>query len=151
MYNVVLVSGTQQRLSVIHIHVFILFQILFFYSLFIFGSAGSSWLHGIFSTFSEQGLLSSCAAQASHCGRFSSCRTQAPGRAGFGSHSTQAQHLRLPGFERVPPELWYTGLAAAQHIGSSQPRDWTCVSYIGRRILYHWVSREALFFRSFSM
>ena len=145
MYNVVLVSGTQQSLSAIHIHVFILFQILFFYSLFIFGSAGSSLLHGIFSTFCEQGLLSSCAAQASHCGSFSYWRTRAPGCAGFGSHSTQAQHFRLPGFERVPPELWYTGLVAAQ------PRDWTCVSYIGRWIPYHWVSRETLFFRSFSM
>ena len=28
--------------------------------------------------------------------------------------------------------------------GSSQPRDWTCVSYIGRQILYHWAIREAL-------
>ena len=27
--------------------------------------------------------------------------------------------------------------------GSSQPRDWTCISYIGRRILYHWVTWEA--------
>ena len=31
--------------------------------------------------------------------------------------------------------------------GSSQPRDWTCISCIsciGRRILYHWVTGEAL-------
>ena len=28
--------------------------------------------------------------------------------------------------------------------GSSQLRDWTCVSCIGRQILYHWVTREAL-------
>ena len=27
--------------------------------------------------------------------------------------------------------------------GSSRPRDWTCVSYIGRQILYPWASREA--------
>ena len=27
--------------------------------------------------------------------------------------------------------------------GSSWPRDWTYVSYISRRILYHWASREA--------
>ena len=26
---------------------------------------------------------------------------------------------------------------------SSQPRDWTCVSCIGRQILYHWAAREA--------
>ena len=28
--------------------------------------------------------------------------------------------------------------------GSSQPRDWTCVSCIGRQILYHWATWEAL-------
>ena len=28
--------------------------------------------------------------------------------------------------------------------GSSWPRDWTCVSCIGRQILYHWATREAL-------
>ena len=27
--------------------------------------------------------------------------------------------------------------------GSSQLRDWTCVSCIGRQILYHWATREA--------
>jgi len=27
--------------------------------------------------------------------------------------------------------------------GSSQPRDWTHVSCIGRQILYHWATREA--------
>ena len=29
--------------------------------------------------------------------------------------------------------------------GSSQPRDWTRASYIGRWILYHWASWEALY------
>ena len=28
--------------------------------------------------------------------------------------------------------------------GSSQPRDWTCVSCFVRQILYHWTTREAL-------
>ena len=28
--------------------------------------------------------------------------------------------------------------------GSSQPRNWTCVSFIGRWILYHWTTTEAL-------
>ena len=28
--------------------------------------------------------------------------------------------------------------------GPSRPRDPTCISYTGRRVLYHWVSREAL-------
>ena len=26
--------------------------------------------------------------------------------------------------------------------GSSRPRDWTCISCIGRQILYHWATRE---------
>ena len=26
--------------------------------------------------------------------------------------------------------------------GSSWPRDWTCISWIGRRILYHWATWE---------
>ena len=30
--------------------------------------------------------------------------------------------------------------------GSSWPRDWTRVSCIGRRILYHWATREALLY-----
>ena len=29
--------------------------------------------------------------------------------------------------------------------GSSPPRDWTCISCIGRWILYHWATWEALF------
>ena len=31
--------------------------------------------------------------------------------------------------------------------GSFQPRDWTCVSWIGRRILYHWATRETRLIR----
>ena len=27
--------------------------------------------------------------------------------------------------------------------GSSQPKEWTCVSCISRRIIYHWATREA--------
>ena len=39
--------------------------------------------------------------------------------------------------------LWQTGLVALRHVGSSWTRDRTCVSYIGRQILYHCVTREA--------
>ena len=41
-------------------------KFLFIY-LFIFGCAGSSLLCSIFSSFREQGLLSSCGVRASHC------------------------------------------------------------------------------------
>ena len=43
------------------------------------------------------------------------------------------------------PEYW--SVAMPNHRVSSQPRDWTRVSYIswiGRHILYHWATREAL-------
>ena len=38
---------------------------------------------------------------------------------------------------------WRTGLAAAQHVGSSQTRDGTHIPCTGSWILYHWASREA--------
>ena len=44
-------------------------------------------------------------------------------------------------------EYWST-LAISSSRVSSQPRDWTCfscVSWIGRQILYHWANQEALF------
>ena len=36
------------------------------------------------------------------------------------------------------------GLAAVQYVGSSQTRDQTHVFCIGRWVLYHWATREAL-------
>ena len=38
--------------------------------------------------------------------------------------------------------LWYTGLVAPLHVGSSWIRDWTHVPCIGRQILSHWTTRE---------
>ena len=35
------------------------------------------------------------------------------------------------------------GLVALQHVGSSRTRVWIWVSCIGRRVLYHWATREA--------
>ena len=52
-----------------------------------------------------------------------------------------------------PPDLPVHGISQARVLkwvaiyfsnGSSQPRDWTCVSCFGRQILYHWTTREAL-------
>ena len=57
--------------------------------LFIFGCAGSSLLHGLFSSRSKQGLLSSCGAQASRC--FSHCGAQALGLTGFSNCGPRAQ------------------------------------------------------------
>ena len=44
---------------------------------------------------------------------------------------------------RDPQYLWYPGLVAPSYVGSSQTRDRTQVSCIGRWILYHWATREA--------
>ena len=38
--------------------------------------------------------------------------------------------------------LWPVGLVALLRVKSSQTRDWTCVPWISRRILYHWTTRE---------
>ena len=49
------------------------------------------------------------------------------------------------------PSSTVTGISRARILhwvpfltpGDSQPRDWICVSCIGRQILYHWATREA--------
>ena len=41
--------------------------------LFLFGYAGFSLLHQLFPSCGKEGLLSSCRAQASHCGGFCAC------------------------------------------------------------------------------
>ena len=97
--------------------------------LFIFGGTESLLLFRVFS---------SCSAQISHFGGFSCCVARALERTGserqvLGS-GAQAQYL------------WRTGLVAPRHLGSSQTRDWTCVSCIGRWILDQWATREALGF-----
>ena len=100
--------------------------------LFIYDCAGSWLLCGLFSSCRQQELLSSCCVQASHQGSFSFSGAWAPECSGFRSCGMWAQ------------ELWCTGLVALRHVRSSQIRDQILVSCIGRRILYHWVSREAL-------
>ena len=51
-----------------------------------------------------------------------------------------------------PPDFSLCGISQARTLewvttsssrGSSQPRDQTCVSYIGKWILYHWATQEA--------
>ena len=63
---------------------------------------------------------------ASHCG------ARALGRAGFTSGSPQAGSLQ------------HMGLVTLRHMGSSQTRDRTHVPCIGRPILNHWATKEAL-------
>ena len=49
-----------------------------------------------------------------------------------------------PGLESTDSTVRLMCLATLQRVGSSQTTDPTCVSCIGKWILYHWVTREAL-------
>ena len=59
-----------------------------------------------------------CCVQASHCGGFSCCGVQALEHVSFASCSAWA-----PGSRAQAPQLWYTGLAAPRHVGSSWITD----------------------------
>ena len=67
----------------------------FFNNLFVFDCTQTWLLHGLFSSCGEQGLLSSCGMQASHCGGFSCCGAWAwvLGSSGFSSCGTWTQQL----------------------------------------------------------
>ena len=65
-------------------------------------------------------------------------------RTGFSSCGTRAQQLWLVGSRAQPQQLWCTGLVAPRHVGSSRTRAQTRVPCIGRRILNHCTTREAL-------
>ena len=56
------------------------------------------------------------------------------------SWSTSSRRLgfQLPGSRTQAQWLWYPGLLAPQHVGSSQIRDGTWVSCTGRHSLYHY-------------
>ena len=60
------------------------------------------------------------------------CGAQALGHMDLSSCGTWAQYL------------WHMGFIALQHVGSSWIRDGTSVPCIGRQILYHGTTREAL-------
>ena len=49
----------------------------------------------------------------------------------------RAQQLQFLGSRAQAQQLWQPGLFALHHAGSSQTRDRTHVSCIGRQILYH--------------
>ena len=56
------------------------------------------------------------------------------------------QYRPPPGSRAQVQWFWPTGSVAPWLVGSSQTRDQTHVSCIGRRILNHWITRGALFF-----
>ena len=102
---------------------------LFKINLFIFGCAGSSLPCRLFSSCREQGLL------FVKCCGFSCCRVRA---------LCWRQQLRFEGSRAQAQQLWRIGLVVPWHVGSSWTRDQTYVSCIGRWILYHQPTREAI-------
>ena len=80
--------------------------------------------------------FSGCGKWTSHCCAFSYCgfswRAGAPG--------TRASVVVVCRF----CSCCSRALVATQHEGSSRTRNWTHVPCIGRQILNHWITREAL-------
>ena len=72
----------------------------------------------------------------SRCSGFSCCTAQALGHVGFSRCGSWALEHRLNSCGTL-------GLAAPQDMKSSQLRIGTCISCIGRWILYRWATREA--------
>ena len=102
---------------------FNLFIYLFIY-FYIYGCVGSSFLCEGFLHLQQVGATLHRGARASHCRSLSCCGAQVP--------DAQAQ------------QLWLTGLVTPRHVGSSQTRARTRVPCIGRQILNHCATWEAL-------
>ena len=110
----------------------------------IFGCAGSPFPRA-FLWLWRAGPPSGCCVQASLCGG-SSCVEQRLGSV-LGLQQLWREGsvvVDSPDSRAQAQSWWHTGWAALQHVGSSQLRDWTHVSSIGRKILYPWTIREAL-------
>jgi len=74
--------------------------------------------------------------QVSHCGGFSCCRSRSLGSRA----SVVASHRP----QKAGSGVVAHGLVASWHVASSWGRDRTRGSCIGRRILHHWTTKEAL-------
>ena len=101
-----------------------LFFFFFFFIYFIYGCVGSSFLCEGSLQLWQAGATLHRGVRASRYRGLSCCGAQAP--------DAQAQ------------QLWLPGPAAPRHVGSSQTRARTRVPCIGRRILNHCATREAL-------
>ena len=87
--------------------------------------------------------FSSCSVQASHCGSLSSCGAQSLGHMRFSSCDVWARQVQLEGSRGRAHELCLTGSADPRPVGSSWTRDGSNVPCIARRIINHWITREA--------
>ena len=111
----------------LHVYLFTYISLAYFWLWRAFVAAGA------FSSCSQRGPAG-CRVQASHCGGFSV--------VGHGLSGTGAPAWWLPGCRTQAQQLWCR-LVALPRVGSSQTRDRSHVSCIGRWILYHYSTREA--------
>ena len=123
---------------------FLFLMFTFIIYLFIF------WLHQVFVAARGLSLVASNRGYSSlWCAGFSLqwlILLQSTGSrcAGFSSCGMWAQELWHSGSRMQAQQLWCKGLVAPQHVGSSQTRARTRVPCIGRWILNHCTTREAL-------
>ena len=117
-----------------------------FYHLFIY-----FWLCWVFvaaqgfSGCSDQGLLFSCRARASHCGGLSYCGARALGCRGFSSCYSRALESRLrscDGQAKLPCGMWNPRRPGIE----PPPPSCTPPTHTGGWIPYHWITREVLSF-----
>ena len=118
--------------------------------IYISGCIGSLLLCAGFLWLQRVGAPLYCRVRASHCSGFSCFRARALGtRASvvvahrLSSCGTRAQQLWHTS-SRAQAQQWFMGLVAPQHVGSSPARAQTHVPCIGRWILNHCATREAL-------
>lgn len=111
---------------------------IFFYIFMILFTFGCALAHcyyvETFSSCSEQGLYSSCSAQASHCSGF--CLVQAE------TLGAQASAVAPRPWSAGSQQLQCKGLSCSEARGSQLTRDRTHVSCTDRYMLYHWGTRK---------
>ena len=123
-------------------------SVLFFYFL-------NFWLHWVFVTVFRLPLVAASRGYSSlWCAGFSLrwlllLWSTGSRCMGFSSCDTWAQQLWLMGSRAQAQQLWHMGLVALRHVGSSWTRAQTHVPCLGRWILNHCTTGEALYFQIF--
>ena len=108
------------------------------------------WLHWVFVAVCGLSLVAESGGHSSlQCPGFSLrwlllLRSTGSRHAGVSSCGTRAQQLWLVGSRVQAQQLWHTGLVAPRHVGSSRTRARTRVPCVGRQVLNHCTTREAL-------
>ena len=146
------VSCAIQQVLVVYPFYFYYYYFLYKFILFIY-----FWLHWVFVAARGLSLVAASGGYSSlQCTGFSLrwlllLWSTGSRHTGFSSCGTWAQQLWLAGSRVQAQQLWHTGLVAPQHVGSSQTRGRTRVTCIGRWILNHCATSEALHFKYSSM